>query len=83
MQATAIRRTLLRMTGIVAILTSLLLSAGSALAVNHQSGLTECEYDGCRVVTVNDLAGATRGAAAAPVRSRSFPAGPFDPHFTQ
>jgi hypothetical protein len=64
-------------------MTTLALSTGGAMAMPFRAGLTECSYDGCRIVTMEDLTSTTRAARPAATRSVTFPSGPFDPHFTR
>ncbi len=73
MQATNIRRSIIRLTGIVAITTGLVMSSGVAGAMNVEVGLTDCHYDGCSVVTLGELNDAKRGTQVAPKRPVSFP----------
>ncbi|MEX2314971.1 MAG: hypothetical protein WD628_04575 [Thermomicrobiales bacterium] len=83
MQTTNIRRSFIRLTGIVAIVTGLAMSSGIAAAGNTEVGLTECDQAGCAVVTVNDVKQANAERDLAPYRPTRFPSGPYDPQFTR
>ncbi len=74
---------MIRLAGIVAIMTGLVMSSGVAGAMNGEVGLTDCHYDGCSVVTLDDLGETTRDTQVAAARNMSFPSGRFDPHFTR
>ena len=80
MQTANIRRSIIRLAGIVALMTGLLMSSGIAAATSLEVGLAECSHDGCAVVTMSELR-ANRGIQAVPKQYKSFPRGPFDPQF--
>ena len=79
MQTATIRRSIIRLAGIVAIMTGLLMSSGIVSAANTEAGLTACSDDGCQIVTMSDLT-ARRGIQGVSKTRATFPSGPFGPH---
>ena len=81
MQTANIRRSIIRLTGIVAIMTGLVMSSGIAAAGNVEVGLTECDQNKCAVVTVNDVREANADRDMGRIRPSQFPTDRFSPHF--
>jgi hypothetical protein len=55
MQTATIRRSIIRLAGIAAIVSSLAISAGAASAANFEVGLTACPTGDCDVVTIEEI----------------------------
>lgn len=78
-----IRRSIIRLMGIVAIMTALVMSSGMASAMNSRIGLTECNEDACAVVTMDDLKAAQVERDVAVYQPFVFLYGPLDAQFTR
>ncbi len=81
MNAANIRRSIVRLAGIVAIVTGLVMSSGSAAATHVGVGLTECNLDSCAVVTIENLKTARAERDLAVYRLRNFPSDRLSPRF--
>ena len=81
MHTANIRRSFIRLAGIVAIMTGLVMSSGVAAATQVGIGLTECNLDSCAVVTIDDLKAARAELELTVLRPKSFPTDRHSPHF--
>lgn len=75
-----IRRSIIRLAGIAAIMTGLVMSSGIAAATHAEVGLTACNLDTCAVVTADDLKLAQAEREMMVHRPMPFPTDRFSPH---
>ena len=80
MQHMNIRQLIVRLAGIVAIVTSLLMSSGLTAAAQTEVDLRECDLDTCAVVTTDDLTIARAERGLTVYRPTQFPTDRFNPH---
>ncbi len=81
MNTSNIRRSFIRLAGIVAIMTGLVMSSGIAAATNTRAGLTECSLSSCAVVTIDDLSAARTERELTVHRPQTFPSDRVSPRF--
>lgn len=68
MRARNLKRSVIKVAAVAAVSAALLAPGAAAGATSHEVGLTECERDGCAIVTVRDRA-AKWAAGAAPAQA--------------
>lgn len=78
-----VKQAMIRLAGVAGIAVALLLSGGNTLAATPQAGITECEQQGCEVVTSNKLVRSARATEATVATATTLPSGRFDPHLTR